>query len=295
MNELRLSVVVCTHNRPRDLERCLEALAALEEPAEVIVVDSASDPPCQKLVERYRPLVPALRLAREETPGLSRARNRGFLEASAAVVAFVDDDAAPRPDWGGRVLAAFDADPRVGCVGGACVPVFDGERPRWLSDRLLQFAGITALGPHAREARSSAEWPFGANMAFRRDVLAQAGPFPESLGREGATLLSGDEGPVIESVRRLGFTVWLEPSAIVDHSVPVERCTGRYYWRRLWWQGVTRSRGATRPFLLGIRLSLAAVVRFTAFVLTRDRVFLYRTAESAGFLVDRARLARRSP
>ena len=28
---LRLSVVVCTHNRPDDLERCLEALGALAD------------------------------------------------------------------------------------------------------------------------------------------------------------------------------------------------------------------------------------------------------------------------
>ena len=40
-------------------------------------------------------------------------------------------------------------------------------RPRWLSDRLLQFAGITRFGDVARQARSSAEWPFGANIAFR--------------------------------------------------------------------------------------------------------------------------------
>jgi glycosyltransferase involved in cell wall biosynthesis len=37
-----LSVVVCTHNRPRDLERCLEALARLDGEPEVVVVDSAS-------------------------------------------------------------------------------------------------------------------------------------------------------------------------------------------------------------------------------------------------------------
>ena len=49
-----LSVVVCTHNRPLDLERCLQGLAALTDPAEVIVVDSASQPPCRELVNGLR-------------------------------------------------------------------------------------------------------------------------------------------------------------------------------------------------------------------------------------------------
>ena len=55
---LSLSVVVCTHSRPDDLTRCLDALCRLDEPSEIIVVDSASKPPVRELVTRY-----ALRLS----------------------------------------------------------------------------------------------------------------------------------------------------------------------------------------------------------------------------------------
>src|SRR6185436_18837534 len=113
------------------------------------------------------------------------ARNRGLAEASHAVVAFVDDDAAPAPDWARRLAAAF-ADPGVGCAGGACRPDFAAPRPGWLSDRLLQFAGITRIGDTPREARSSAEYPFGANLAMRADALREAGGFSERLGRVAA-------------------------------------------------------------------------------------------------------------
>src|SRR5438105_12058279 len=143
MAELSLSVVVCTHNRPEDLSRCLEALSRLEENVEVIVVDSASEVPCRDLVEQF-----GFTYVREDEPGLSRARNRGASAASGDVVAFVDDDAAPRADWGRRIVAPFAADSGIGCVGGALEPVFVGcARPRWLSDRLLQFSGITCFGP----------------------------------------------------------------------------------------------------------------------------------------------------
>src|SRR5207342_3419825 len=81
---LSLSVVVCTHNRPHDLERCLLALSALQdtgETTEVVVVDSASRPSCRDLVRKYDASLPRLEYVREDEPGLSRARNRGLAAA----------------------------------------------------------------------------------------------------------------------------------------------------------------------------------------------------------------------
>jgi GT2 family glycosyltransferase len=288
-----LSVVVCTHNRPDDLEHCLDALARLEDAPEAIVVDSASSPPCEKLVGSYASLLPGLQYVREERPGLSRARNRGLALARGEIVAFIDDDTAPHPDWARWIAAPFAADPGIGCVGGACRPVFgEGVRPHWLSDRLLQFAGVTRFGPEAREARSSAEWPFGANIAFRAAALANEGGFSEALGRVGTTLLSGEESELIESLGRRGWKIWLEPAAIVDHTVHPDRCRSRYYWRRLWWSGVSRARAADTAPLAGLRLVAAAFVRLSLYVVTRDRVHLYRTAETAGYVTERLGLRR---
>jgi cellulose synthase/poly-beta-1,6-N-acetylglucosamine synthase-like glycosyltransferase len=263
----------------------------LEDPVDVIVVDSASEPPCRELVETYRPLIENLQYLREETPGHSRARNRGVAAATGQLVAFLDDDSAPRPDWARSIAAPFVSDPAIGCVGGACLPSFrDGPRPAWLSDRLLQFAAITRFGQTGRVARSSAEWPFGANMAFRREALQQAGPFSERLGRSGSNLISGDEWAVTESVRHNGWRIWLEPSAVVDHAVSADRCRSRYYWRRLWAQGITRARSSDSSAVVGLRLLAALVIRLFAFGVTRDRVFLYRTAETVGFFAERVRL-----
>jgi len=292
---LALSVVVCTHNRPHDLERCLRALSAVPGSVEVLVVDSASQPPCRELVAKYAALAPRLTYVREEQPGLSRARNRGLSVASGVIVAFLDDDTAPRPEWVDAIIAPFEADPTIGCVGGACLPVFEEHpRPRWLSDRLLQFAGITRFGSEAREARSSSEWPFGANVAFRVEALAETGGFSEKLGRLGTTLLSGEESAVIEAVLRAGWKVWLEPAAAVDHTVHPNRCRSRYYWRRLWWAGVSRARSSDGAIVGSIRLIAAAPVRLCLYVVTRDRVYLYRLAETVGYVTERLR-PRREP
>lgn len=287
MSSPRLSAIVCTHNRPDDLRRCLDAFTLVDDPVEVIVVDSASTPPCRDLVERYASSIPHLTYLREEVPGLSRARNRGLRHAAGQVVAFVDDDAAPRRDWARKIVEPF-ADPGVGCVGGACHAFFpECDRPRWLSDRLLQFAGITRFDS-AREARTSAEWPFGANIAFRRDVLVASGSFPDHLGRTGTTLLSGEESAAIAAVSDAGWRIALHPGAAVDHAVPRSRCVSRYYWRRLWWAGVTRARGEGRRGRTLARLLAAAPVRFGLYLVTWDRVHLYRLAETAGYVHDLA-------
>jgi glucosyl-dolichyl phosphate glucuronosyltransferase len=293
---LSLSVVVCTHNRPLDLVRCLDALCELDDSPEIIVVDSASEPPVRRLVECYTDRLSDLVYIREDGTGLSRARNRGVAEARGDVIAFLDDDAAPHRDWPRRIVAPFEADAGVGCVGGACLAEFDGvARPRWLSDRLLQFAGITRFGPDAHEARSSAEWPFGANIAFRAAALDTVdGPFSVQLGRDGATLLSGEESALVQALLLSGWKVWLEPAAAVGHTVHPERCRSRYYWRRLWWAGVSRARAANVPRSLGARLVAAAATRFVLYAVTRDRVHLYRTAETVGFLVGRIRPLRSS-
>jgi glucosyl-dolichyl phosphate glucuronosyltransferase len=296
MRDPMLSVIVCTHNRPGDLTRCLAALAACEDPVEVLVVDSASQPDCHDVVEQWRSELPGLRYVREDEPGLSRARNRGLREATAGIVAFLDDDAAPRAGWARSLVAAFQGDPRIGCVGGACTAAFhDGaERPAWLSEQLLQFAGITRFGSRAREARSSAEYPFGANIAFLVEALPERDPFAEQLGRHGRTLLSGEELALVEEIRAAGWKIWLEPGAVVEHTVHPERCESRYYWRRLWWAGVSRARATETAVALGLRLLVAAPIRLGLYLATRDRVHLYRTAETAGFVHERLRLLRRA-
>lgn len=283
MPDPRLSVVVCTHDRPDDLDRCLEALATLADPVEVVVVDSASRVHCDHVVERFEGRIPRLRLVREDEPGLSRARNRGVRETSAELIAFVDDDAAVRPDWASRLVRAFD-DSRIGCAGGTCRPRFEATRPRWLSERLLQFAGVTRIGSAPREPRGSFEFPFGANMCFRRAALTETGGFREELGRSGRSLLSGEDSAAIEEVRRRGWRVWLEPDAVVDHSVAPERCSSIYYWRRLWWQGISRARDPS--LAVTARLVAAAPLRVVLWLATRDRVHLYRTAETAGYLAE---------
>ncbi len=280
-----LSVVVCTHQRVDHLVACLAALAELEDPVEVVVVDSASSPKVEEAVLPFRDRLPRLVYLYEAEPGLSIARNAGLATASCELVAFVDDDAAPEPDWARRILAGF-TDAEVACVGGSCLPAFAGPRPRWMSDRLLALAGVSSFGNAARAVTRSADYPFGANIAFRRDVLLAAGGFDPALGRRGSLLLSGEESAVVSRLLELGYVVRLEPSAVVRHTVTVERLQGSYYRRRFFWQGVTRARMGGRVRRAG-GLVLELPAYLARWLRTGDRYYLYRAgAETVGHLAE---------
>ena len=106
------SVVICTHNRADLVGRAVEAALAETHGhrGEVVVVDNAStDATPAVLEDLVRRGNGDLRVVQEPRLGLSLARNLGLAEARGEVVAYLDDDAIPRPGWLGALLARISA------------------------------------------------------------------------------------------------------------------------------------------------------------------------------------------
>jgi GT2 family glycosyltransferase len=210
------TVAICTRERPEDLTRALEAVAALDPaPAEVLVIDNApSTPRTFEVVRSF----PSCRYVREDRRGLDAARNRALAEAGSPVVAFTDDDAAPEPGWLGTLLQPF-ADPRVMCATGLTLPLeLETEAQEWF-ERLSPFGrGFERrLFDGTRDdpiavARAGA----GANMALRRCVLEQVGPFDEALDA-GTETRSGGDHEMFGRILAAGFRIVYEPRAVSWH------------------------------------------------------------------------------
>jgi len=101
-----LSVVIATYNRPADLERCLDSLAAAaggvrRRQFEVVVVDDGSDPAeaaeNRRLAASYRRQL-QLRFIRQAHRGPAAARNRGIRAARGHVLLFLNDDVTVPPE-----------------------------------------------------------------------------------------------------------------------------------------------------------------------------------------------------
>ena len=112
-----LSVVICSLNGAAGVDRCLRALAAQKDvDLQVIVVDDGSTDETSAVASEHGVTV----IRHEVNRGLAAARNTGVAAATAPVVAFLDDDCEPEPEWARELLDAYE-DGVVG-VGGSVVP-----------------------------------------------------------------------------------------------------------------------------------------------------------------------------
>ncbi|WP_176787277.1 glycosyltransferase [Sphingomonas sp. NFR15] len=110
-----VSIVIATAGRAVSLDRTLLSLRQLRHPLfEAIVVLGPSPDDSKEIVARHGDFV---RLAMIDRLNLSAARNIGLSMARGDIVAFIDDDAIPEPDWLDLLLTGYK-DPNVAQVGG---------------------------------------------------------------------------------------------------------------------------------------------------------------------------------
>jgi glycosyltransferase involved in cell wall biosynthesis len=235
------SVILCTHNRSGSLKRALASLSELEVPAgrewELVVVDNNSTDDTRAVVELAagQARLPC-RYLFEPRPGKSFALNAGIAQALGKVLVFTDDDVTFDRGWLGAVLAAFDP-PDCAGIGGQIVPVWPAAPPRWYSAtgpyRLLPAVvayQFDAQGPVTRP-------PYGANMAYRRELFERYGLFRTDIGPRGREQVRGEDSEFGRRVLAGGERVIYLPSAIVYHPVEPERMKLRYFERYYFGEG----------------------------------------------------------
>lgn len=209
------SVAICTRDRPRDLSRALEGVAALpDDGQEYLVVDSASrGEATRRVVEGF----PGVRYVRVARPGLDVARNLALREARGEIVAFLDDDAIPEADWLRALVDPFD-DPAVACVTGLTLPLeLESPAQRWF-ERYSSFnRGFErVIYDRARlDPLAAGRVGAGANMALRRALVPDGG-FDEALDAGTATRSGGDT-ELFSRVLAAGHRIVYEPAAVARH------------------------------------------------------------------------------
>lgn len=241
---MKYSILIATYNRAAVLRDTLASLAGLrpDAPWEVIVVDNNSTDATRSVVEESARTFPApLRYEFERIQGRSAALNCGFARAQGEIVVTTDDDVRVPPDWLNRIAAGLDA---YDChyVGGRVIPLWDGERPRWLPATDSMLWGVVALLDYGREPiRFGKRVPLGVNMAFRRDAIARVGGFDSKIGRKAGTLLGQEVREWCIRATAAGVAGSYIPDVVVQHLIPRDRLTKKYFRRWFYWRGVSRA------------------------------------------------------
>jgi glucosyl-dolichyl phosphate glucuronosyltransferase len=228
---ISISVVICAYTMDRlgEIGGAIHSVEAQTREAleTVLVIDHSPD-----LLEESRRRWPDVRvIPNREAQGLSGARNSGVAESRGEVVAFLDDDAIAAPDWI-EVLARAYENPRVLGAGGAVRPRWLAGRPSWFPPEFDWVVGCTHSGMPAE--RSAVRNLVGANMSLRRDALEEVGGFRKELGRIGTLPVGCEETDLCIRIseRWPDGVILYDPAAAVDHLVPPERGTLRYFRER---------------------------------------------------------------
>ncbi len=210
---MKLSVLICTRNRPQDVKVCLPTvLACLQEDWEVVLVDQSDNDETRAVVQSLGWKNPPLVYLPTQTVGKSRALNLGLAHVQGEILAFTDDDCEAPSDWLIRILEEFEQSPGADILFGPVLPspsIPDLHKvcvPAWTFGE-------------ARDLRPNELCGMGANMALRRDVLSRlpgAVRFDPALG-PGALFPAGEEGDFVYRLRRQGARAALRPSLRLYH------------------------------------------------------------------------------
>jgi glucosyl-dolichyl phosphate glucuronosyltransferase len=234
---MKASVIVCTHNRSQSLTNVLESLAAQTFPDadgwEVIVVDNNSRDHTAQVVADFASRYPnRFRYCFESQQGLSNARNAGIREARGDVIAFTDDDTTVSPNWLYSLTKSLHDGEWAG-AGGRILPDWTCPRPRWLNLEGDYASGPLVLFDLGFKAKELKQPPFGANMAFRKEMFGIYGLFRTDLGRQPHNLMSNEESEFTIRLLVKGERLRYEPEALVYHPVLENRLQKTYFLK--WW------------------------------------------------------------
>jgi GT2 family glycosyltransferase len=199
-----LTVVIPTRDRAEWLARCLAALQPQSEAlGGVIVVDSASrSPDVRRVADSF-----GARYLREDVPGASRARNRGWRAAATPYVAFLDDDLLVQPGWADALAAAASGSDVAFVTGRVALPEGSVDP--------TGFALIDHGDPQPLDAQTRGVIGGTANLLVSRAALAAVGGFDERLG-PGRWLSAGEDLDLLDRIVEAGMSGWYEPAAVVE-------------------------------------------------------------------------------
>jgi len=254
-NAPRVSVVCCSYNGEPTIRDTLEGLSRLDYPDyEVIVVDDGSTDATAAIARSY-----GAQVISTPNQGLSAARNVGMRAASGEIVAYIDDDAYPEPDWLTHLVKVFRQGGFCGVGGPNLLPPEDGPTAECVAN--------SPGGPcHVLLTDREAEHIPGCNMAFQKSWLERVG------GCDPQFRAAGDDVDLCWRLQEAGGRLGFHPSAVVWHH---RRGSLRRYWKqqvgygkaeallaRKWpqkynsaahipWSGRIYGRGLTLPLLLG--------------------------------------------
>lgn len=214
---MKVTVLIPTLRRPLDLRRCLEALdRQTRRPDQIVVIARRDDDETHALIASLSAAQP-VDLVHTHSGGQVGALNTGLQSASGDIIAILDDDTAPWPDWVARIERHFSERPSLGGLGGRDILHTQGaseEKELETVGRILWYGRWIGQAHRGKGPARDVEILKGCNMSYRREAIEGIW-FDHRLKGSGAQWFN--DACFSLTVHRAGWDVCYDPAILVDH------------------------------------------------------------------------------
>ncbi|MEA5516415.1 hormogonium polysaccharide biosynthesis glycosyltransferase HpsE [Nodularia sp. UHCC 0506] len=225
---LDISVAIPTYNGATRLPKFLDALfnqVDIEQLNwEIIIVDNNSSDNTSEVISNYQKIFSAkcsLKYFMEPQQGAAYARLRAVREARGDLIAFLDDDNLPAPDWLSSAYNFGLEYPKAGVWSGQIHGAFEVKPPENFA-KIHAFLAIREDGeqPHLFEP-DKLRLPPGAALVVRKKAWSDNVPQkPKLSGKLPGILVQGDDYEPLLHIHYAGWEIWYNPTMHTYHQIP---------------------------------------------------------------------------
>ena len=193
---MKVSIIIPAYNEEKSLSQTLTAACAIDYPDfEIIVVNNASTDTTETIARQF-----PVKVLTETNKGLLFARERGRIEASGEIIANMDADCLPSPDWLTHAIPYFD-NPNVVGISGP-YDYYDGSKSFRFLSLLLQKYGYTLMNIFLQCTKSGGVI-IGGNNLIRAKTLESVG------GYDTRILFYGEDTNTAKRISQKGKILFL--------------------------------------------------------------------------------------
>ncbi|NEQ73518.1 MAG: glycosyltransferase [Okeania sp. SIO2C9] len=250
------STAIRTYNGEKRLPLLLEKLRSQINTEnlswEIVIVDNNSADNTAKIIQEYQSnwhISCPIQYYFEPRQGASYARQRAMKEAKSPLVAFLDDDNLPSPDWVASAYAFGKSHPQVGVYNGLIHPIYEVSPPKNF-ERIASCLAIIEwpqTEPFCLNSKKTGGLlPPGAGIVIRKQAWVENVPDTLELKGpvSGSLTAKGEDIEAFLYIRNAGWEVWFNPAMHIYHQITKSRLKKEYLIRLL--RGVGLSRHRTR-------------------------------------------------
>jgi glycosyltransferase involved in cell wall biosynthesis len=169
-----------------------------------------------------------LRYVFESQQGAAIARRRAIHEANGQIIAFLDDDNLPAPNWVAAAHTFAQTHPNAGAYGSRILPDYEVEPPQNFQ-RISHYLPTMERKNAFRYDSYKRGLPVGAGLVIRKQVWLDLVTDQIVQGPVGKGFsLKGEETEALSYIKQSSWEIWYNPEMTIVHKIPKWRLERDY-------------------------------------------------------------------